>query len=66
MAAFVLSRYSKSLNDGIENTWKMNNASASIERKKTTRMEILRSASLRVVVMAVKWSGISVLGKCSS
>ena len=41
LAAFVLSRSSKSLNDLIENTWKMNHAKASIEREKTTRMEIL-------------------------
>ena len=40
-AAFLLFRSSKSLNDLIENTWKMNNAKASIEREKTTRMEIL-------------------------
>ena len=40
-AAFVLSRSSKSLNGAIENTWKMNNAMASIEREKSTRMEIL-------------------------
>ena len=42
LAAFVLSRSSKSLNDLIENTWRMNNAKASIERGKLTRMEILR------------------------
>ena len=42
LAAFVLSRSSKSLNDLIENTWRMNNAKASIEREKLTRMEILR------------------------
>ena len=41
LAAFVLSRSSKSLSDLIENTWKMNNAKASTEREKTTRMEIL-------------------------
>ena len=40
-AAFVLSRSSKFINDLIENTWKMNNAKASTERQKTTRMEIL-------------------------
>ena len=42
MAAFVLSRSNKSLNDLNENTWKMKNAKASIEREKTTRTEILR------------------------
>ena len=42
LAAFVLSRSSKSLNDLIENIWKMNNAKASIQREKTTRMEILK------------------------
>ena len=42
MVAFVLSRSSKSLNDLIENTWRMSNAKASIEREKLTRMEILR------------------------
>ena len=41
MTAFALSKSNKSLNDHIENTWKMNNAKASIERGKTTRMEIL-------------------------
>ena len=34
LAVFVLARSSKSLNDLIENTWKMNNAKASIEREK--------------------------------
>ena len=34
LAAFALSRSRKSLNDLIENTWKMNNAKASVEREK--------------------------------
>ena len=38
----VLSRSSKSLSDLIENTWRINNAKASIEHEKLTRMEILR------------------------
>ena len=42
LAAFVLSRSSKPLNDLIESTWKMSNAKASIELEKTTRMETLR------------------------
>ena len=42
LAAFVLSRSSKSLNGLIENTWKMNNAKTSIEREKTIRIQILR------------------------
>ena len=42
LAAFVLSMSSKSLNDLIEKTCRMNNAEASIERKKTTRIEINR------------------------
>ena len=41
LAAFVLSRSSKSLNDLIENTRKMNNAKAFIERDKTAGMEVL-------------------------
>ena len=41
MTGFVLSKYSNALNDLIENTWKMNNAKAFIEREKSTRMEIL-------------------------
>ena len=40
LAAFVLSRSSKSLNDLIENTWRMNNAKASIEREKLTTKEV--------------------------
>ena len=42
MTAFLLSRSSKSLNDLIENSWRMNYAKTSIEREKLTRMEILR------------------------
>ena len=41
LAAFVLSRSSKALNDLIENTWKMHDAKATISREKTTRMEVL-------------------------
>ena len=41
MTGFVLSKFSNALNDLIENTWKMNNAKAFIEREKTTRMEVL-------------------------
>ena len=41
LAAFVLSRSSKFLSDLIENTWKINNAKASIDREKTNRIEII-------------------------
>ena len=50
MTAFALSRSRRSLNDLIENTWKMNNAKASIERQKTTRMEILRKCQSKICV----------------
>ena len=49
-AALVLSRSSKSLNDVIENTWKMNREKVSIEREKTTRMEILMKCQLESCV----------------
>ena len=42
LATSVLPRSSKSLNDLIEDTWKMNNAKAYGEHEKLTRMEILR------------------------
>lgn len=39
LANFILSRSKKSLSDLIENTWKMNNASSSLQRKNVSRME---------------------------
>ena len=44
LVVFVLSRSSKYLNDLIENTWRINNAKASIEHENLTRMEILRKS----------------------
>ena len=66
LAAFMLFRSSKSLNDLIENTWKISNAKASIERGKTTRIEILEKYHSESCVDGATWSGMSVLGKCSS
>lgn len=65
-AAFVLFRSNKHLPDLIENAWKIHNAKASIKCEKTTRMEILMKASLRAVLMVVRWSGMNMLCKCSS
>ena len=50
LAAFVLSMSSKSLNDLIEKTCRMNNAEASLERKKTTRIEMLRKCQYEICV----------------
>ena len=44
LASFVLSCSKKSLNDLIENTWEMHNAQQTIEREKTTRLEMLQRA----------------------
>ena len=44
LANFVLSRTSKSLNDLIEQTWKMRKASLTLERQKASRMDLIREA----------------------
>ena len=41
LAAFALSCTKKSLNDLIESTWEMQNAKATLEREKTSRMQTL-------------------------
>ena len=46
LAAFVLSCTKTSLNDLIENTWEMQNARATHEREKTSRMQVLKKARL--------------------
>ena len=46
LAAFVLSCTKKFLNDLIENTWEMQNAKATLEREKTSRMHVLEKARL--------------------
>ena len=46
LAVFVLSCTKKSLNDLIENTWEMQNAKATLEREKTSRMQVLEKARL--------------------
>ena len=46
----MLSSLSKLLNDLIEKTWRMNNAKASIEHEKLTRMEILRKCQSETCV----------------
>ena len=46
LAAFVLSCTKKSLNDLIENTWEMQNAKATAEREKRSRMQVLEKARL--------------------
>ena len=46
LAAFVLSCTKNSLNDLIENTWEIQNAKATLERKKTSRMQVLEKARL--------------------
>ena len=38
--------YQKTLNDLIESTWKMQNAKATIEREKTSRMQVLEKIRL--------------------
>ena len=38
--------YQKTLNDLIESTWKMQNAKATIEREKTSRMQVLENIRL--------------------
>ena len=44
LANFVLSCTSKSLNDLIEQTWKMRKASLTLERQKASRMDLIREA----------------------
>ena len=44
LANFVLCRSSKSLNELIQKTWKMREASVTLERKKRCRMDIIRVA----------------------
>ena len=45
-AGFVLPCTKKSFNDLIENTWEMQNAKATLEREKTSRMQVLEKARL--------------------
>lgn len=45
LAAFVLSRNSKVLHDLIEQTWKMKTASATVQRKKASRIDLIRKAA---------------------
>ncbi len=45
LADFVLSRNSKSLNDLIKQTWKMKEASSTLQREKTSRMELIRKVA---------------------
>ena len=45
LADFVLSRTSKCLNDLIQQTWKMKGASSTLEREKTSRMDMIRKAA---------------------
>ena len=42
LVAFLLSKSSKSFNNLIKNTWKINKAKSFIERQKATKMQILR------------------------
>lgn len=44
LKSFVISNTRKSLNDLIENTWEMHSALESIEREKTSRIEVLQKA----------------------
>ena len=46
LAQFVLSRSSKSLDELVQQTWKMKEASRIIQRKNKSRMEIIREASV--------------------
>ena len=41
LANFILSKSTKAVNDLIENTWRMHNASAQLEREKVSRMELI-------------------------
>ena len=45
LADFVLLRTSKCLNDLIQQTWKMKGASSTLEREKTSRMDLIRKAA---------------------
>ena len=45
LADFVLSRNSKSLNDLIQQTWKMNDASLALQRRESSRMDLMRTAA---------------------
>ena len=45
LAHFVLSRNSKGLHDLIEQTWKMKTASATLQRKKASRIDLIRKAA---------------------
>ena len=45
LANYVICRSSKSLNELIQQTWKMKEASATLERKKRCRMDIIREAA---------------------
>lgn len=42
LADFVLSHNSKSLNDLIHQTWKMKHASSTLQRRKRSRMDLIR------------------------
>ena len=46
LAAFVLSCTKKPPNDFIENTWEMQNAKATLEKEKPSRMQVLEKARL--------------------
>ena len=45
LAAFAVSHSTKSLNDLVKNTWKMNTAKSTIKREKKTRMDIIKKCS---------------------
>ena len=46
LAAFVLSCTKKTLNDLIKSTWEMQNTKATLEREKTSRMQVLKKVRL--------------------
>ena len=50
LANFVLSRSTKSLQELIENTWKMESAQAQLTRQKQLRIDIIRKAAVTTCV----------------